>query len=158
AGDQIGFVVTLSNAAGAGTATGVKLNSSVEGGGGTPLHWTLASSNDPSCAISGADGSQVLACGGSSGESLARGGAITAHVVATTSAANCGTYNNTATFTSGNDGTNNASASEACLPPNLTITKAADHAAPVNAGDQIGFVVTLSNAAGAGTATGVKLN
>src|SRR5262249_29210011 len=95
---------------------------------------------------------------GSSGESLAPGGSITAHVVATTSAANCGTYNNTATFTSGNDGTNNASASEACLPPNLTITKAADHAAPVNAGDQIGFVLTLSNAAGAGTAPGVKLN
>jgi hypothetical protein len=43
-------------------------------------------------------------------------------VVATTSAANCGVYNNTATFTSGNDGSGQASASEACSPPAAKIT------------------------------------
>src|SRR5262249_35085755 len=37
------------------------------------------------------------------------------------------------------------------------ITKTADHSAPVNAGEQIGFTVEVKNA-GPGDATGVKLN
>jgi hypothetical protein len=38
------------------------------------------------------------------------------HVTAETSANACGTYDNTATFTSGNDGTGNDSATESCNP------------------------------------------
>ncbi len=79
------------------------------------------------------------------------------HVVATTSAANCGVYNNTATFTTTNDGTGTANAQETCQLSNLVLTKTADHLAPVNAGDQIGFVVTLHNN-GPGTATGAAIN
>jgi uncharacterized repeat protein (TIGR01451 family) len=40
--------------------------------------------------------------------------------------------------------------------PVVSVTKTADHSAPVNAGDQIGFTVTVKNN-GPGTATGVKL-
>lgn len=41
--------------------------------------------------------------------------------------------------------------------PVVSITKTADHSAPVNAGDQIGFTVTVKNN-GPGDATGVKLS
>jgi uncharacterized repeat protein (TIGR01451 family) len=41
--------------------------------------------------------------------------------------------------------------------PVVSITKTADHSAPVNAGDQVGFTVTVANN-GPGSATGVKLS
>ena len=153
AGEQIGFTVTLLNN-GLGTATGAAINDPLPGGTVGTVHWTLALSNDASCAIDGADGSQVLHCGP---EFLASGAFITAHVVATTSAANCGQYNNTATFTTTNDGSGPASASETCQRPTMVLTKTADHLAPVNAGEQIGFTVTLHNN-GPGTATGAAIN
>ena len=153
AGDQVGFTVNLASD-GDSTATGVQLSDPLPGGTSGTVHWTLASSNDPSCAISGADGSQVLTCGP---ESLAVGSNISAHVVATTSFANCGVYDNTATFSTTNDGSGNASASEACQASDLHLTKTPDHQAPVNAGDAIGFTITLHNN-GPGTATGAAIN
>jgi uncharacterized repeat protein (TIGR01451 family) len=41
--------------------------------------------------------------------------------------------------------------------PAVSITKTADHSAPVSAGDQVGFTVTIKNS-GPGSATGVKLS
>lgn len=41
--------------------------------------------------------------------------------------------------------------------PVVSVTKKADHSAPVNAGDQVGFTVVVSNG-GPGDATGVKLS
>ena len=94
----------------------------------------------------------MLTCGP---KTLASGEEISVHVTATTSFANCGVYNNTATFTTTNDGTGDASAQEACQRASIHITKTAD-ASPVNAGTNIGFLLTVSNS-GPGTAHGVVL-
>ncbi|MGH3056570.1 MAG: hypothetical protein ACRDL7_16470, partial [Gaiellaceae bacterium] len=67
AGDQIGFVVTVSNGAQAGTANGVSIADNLPGGAGTPnpVHWVVdaGGTTASSCAITGAYGSQALACG-----------------------------------------------------------------------------------------------
>ncbi len=152
AGDQIGFTVTLHNN-GPGTATGAAINDPLPKGTVGTVTWSESPDN-PDCSISGAPGSQVLACGP---KTLASGEEISVHVTATTSAANCGVYNNTATFTTTNDGTGTANAQETCQLSNLVLTKTADHESPVNAGDQIGFTVTLHNN-GPGTATGAAIN
>jgi len=68
-----------------------------------------------------------------------------------------GVVDNTGTVTTGNDGTDNSSADVCVLPAKVSITKTADHTAPVNAGDPIGFTVEVKNT-GTGTATGVVLN
>src|SRR5262249_24422463 len=78
------------------------------------------------------------------------------HVRALTSSANCGVYDNHATFTSDNDGSGSADASESCQTADLHETKTAEHSAPVNAGEFVGFTVTLHNN-GPGTATGASL-
>src|SRR4029077_8942051 len=66
------------------------------------------------------------------------------------------TLTNTASFTSSNGGTgSSASVTITVNCPNLAITKTADKS-PVNAGEQIGFTVTLSNT-GAGDAKNVTL-
>jgi uncharacterized repeat protein (TIGR01451 family) len=89
---------------------------------------------------------------------IAAGGSSTVHVVATTSSANCGPVSNTASASATNekasDNTNNsATASVTVQCPDIKVEKTAD-AATVNAGDQIGFTVTLSNI-GTGQANGV---
>src|SRR5439155_58824 len=152
-----GFNVNLASD-GQSTATGVQINDPLPGGTGsptpTPVHWTIASQSgaSPACSITGSDGSQVLACGP---QSMAAGTSISVHVTATTSAAACGQYDNTATFTSTNAGSGQAQASAACLKASIHITKTAE-AAAVNAGDPIGCTVTVSNS-GPGTAEGVTL-
>jgi uncharacterized repeat protein (TIGR01451 family) len=73
--------------------------------------------------------------------------------VATTSAADCGVYDNTASFTSTNDGSGDATATESCNAASVQITKTAD-AATVGAGSKIGFTLTVVNT-GSGTAHGV---
>src|SRR5437899_503444 len=52
---------------------------------------------------------------------LASGASQVVHVTSGTTAGSCGTYNNKASFTSGNDGSVNASASETVNCPPLTI-------------------------------------
>src|SRR4029077_3848702 len=78
------------------------------------------------------------------------------HITATTSAAECTLYANTASVTTTNDGSDISSATITCRSANVTILKTAD-AATVNAGDSIGFTVLVANP-GAGTATGVTVN
>ena len=78
---------------------------------------------------------------------------------ATSVVAQCGTsVSNTATITSTGDvntNNNSATASIAVQCPNVSLSKTAD-AATVNAGEQIGFTVTVANA-GPGTAKGFSL-
>ncbi len=63
-GTTIGFSVTVSNASGAsvGTATGVTVNDPLPAGPGVSWSISPAYTGAGSCAITGAVGSQVLAC------------------------------------------------------------------------------------------------
>jgi uncharacterized repeat protein (TIGR01451 family) len=150
AGDDIGFTVTLSNT-GAGDATGVSISDALPGG--TGVDWSI-DSNTPasSCSITGAAPTQTLSCGPAT---VASGGSITVHVTSHTTGDSCGTYDNTASFTTTNDGTGNASASTTVDCPDVFVTKTAD-APLVEGGDTIGFLITVGNN-GPGTANGVTL-
>jgi uncharacterized repeat protein (TIGR01451 family) len=151
AGSDIGFTVTLTNT-GAGDATGVSISDALPGG--TGVDWSI-DSNTPasSCSITGTAPTQTLSCGPAT---VASGGSITVHVTSHTTSASCGTYDNTASFTSTNGGTGSDTATITVNCPDLTITKTADNAS-VNAGSDIGFTVTLTNT-GAGDATGVSIS
>src|SRR5207245_1237484 len=146
AGSPIGFTVTVSNI-GAGTATGVVLTDGLPGGNaGTPVTWSIdtTTGNPSAFALSGAPGSQSLTLAGQP-ISMPAGASLSVHVTAPTDASSCGaTYNNTASVTTGNDGSDQASASETVLCAQIKITKTAD-AASVSAGTPIGFTVTVLN-------------
>jgi len=102
AGTSIGFVVTITNN-GPADATGVTITDTLPGGPG--IDW---SENSASCAISGSPGTppEVLTCGPVT--LAANGGSLTVHLTSPTTAASCGTYNNTANFTSTNAGSGSA--------------------------------------------------
>src|SRR5262249_58478778 len=104
AGDPIGFTVTLTNS-GAGAAYGVQINDPLPGGNG--VSWSI-DSNTPaqSCSITGSAPTQTLHCGPAT---VAAGGSITVHVTSATDATSCGDYDNTASFTTTNDGSGSAS-------------------------------------------------
>ena len=155
AGDPVGFTVTVSNG-GPGTAKGVSLSDPLPAGSGAGLTWKIDSgptgSVTPTCQISGSAGSQTLTC---SAVDLAAGDHYSVHVTAQTSLAECSQYDNTATASASNAPDAKDSASITCASPSLSVTKTADHAS-VNAGDPIGFTITVSNG-GPGTAYHVGL-
>ncbi len=107
--------------------------------------------SDATCAITGTPPTETLNCGP---VDLATGEPSTAHVTSGTTVDSCGTYDNTATFTTTNDGIDEASDSTEVLCSDVTITKTADNA-KVNAGEDIGFTVTVTNG-GTGLAKGVE--
>ncbi len=163
AGSQIGFTLTVYND-GAGTATGVKLSDTLPTNAG--LSWSIASQGvgwGSSCSIA----SGVLSCG-ANGVAVPAGttqaaSTFTVHLVSGTTAATGGTcpegsgvVDNTGSVTTGNGGSDQASASTCVAPPGIRIAKTAD-AALVKAGNQIGFTLTVYNE-GRGDATGVKLS
>src|SRR4029079_9031670 len=147
-GDQIGFTVTVSNI-GTGNAAGLSFTDALPAG----LTWTI----DPaSTGWSIAGGNLVY-----TPTTLAAGASTTVHVKATTSSNNCGSVSNTASASATNekasDTTNNtATASVTVLCPDLVVSKLAD-ASPVNAGQPIGFKITVTNS-GLGQARGVTLS
>jgi uncharacterized repeat protein (TIGR01451 family) len=155
AGDPIGFTITVSNSPneGVGTAENVTLDDPLPGG--TASNWVIdpAYSGPGSCSIAGASGHQELEC---SFGNIEPDNSVSVHVSSSTSFAACTTYNNTATASADNAPDVQASASIDCSSPDVSITKTADHSAPVHAGDQIGFTVEVKNT-GEGEATGVKL-
>jgi uncharacterized repeat protein (TIGR01451 family) len=130
---------------GPGTATGAAINDPLPGGTAGTVHWSIASQSgaSPVCTLTGVDGSQVLHCGP---QTLAAGGEISVHVTATTSFANCGVYDNTASFTTTNDGSGPASAREACVDANIRIS-------PATANNPVGtnHVLTITVGAIGGT-------
>jgi uncharacterized repeat protein (TIGR01451 family) len=155
AGDQIGFTVEVMNT-GAGDATGVTLNDPLPAGSGTGVTWAVdtGTGTPDAFVLAGAKGSQTLSL---ASDTLPAGADYTVHITAQTSSTECGVYDNTATLTTGNaNNPNPANAEEDCLKPGLSIFKKAD-ATPVNAGDSIGFTLTVGNG-GPGAATGVTLN
>jgi uncharacterized repeat protein (TIGR01451 family) len=124
AGNPIGFTITITNS-GVADATGVTLTDALPGGNAlTPVHWTIdtLTGNPAAFAISGADGSQQLTLAGQP-ITLAAGTSLTVHITAATTAQNCATYNNTASFTSTNAGSGSANASTSVLCGALVIKK-----------------------------------
>jgi uncharacterized repeat protein (TIGR01451 family) len=161
AGDQIGFTLTVSNS-GSGAAKGVNLNDPLPMNAG--LSWQIASQGagwGGSCAITAG----TLNCGPAivpAGTTQA-GSTFTVHVTSTTTAATSGVcpsgggvVSNTASVMTTNDGSDQSSASTCVAASSIKIVKTAD-AAQVNAGDQIGFTLTVSNS-GSGDAYGVNLS
>src|SRR5947208_3388078 len=115
AGSGIGFTVVLSNS-GAGIATGLSVTDNLPAGNG--VNWTIDAANtDPGWAVSGTPPNQNLDY---SPTTLGGNTSIRAHVVGDTTSASCGSYYNMAGFTTGNDGSGSASASEIVVCPTPT--------------------------------------
>src|SRR5947199_400448 len=150
AGSQIGFTATLTNSS-VTTATGLSVTDDLPAG--TGVDWSLdAGNSDPGWSVSGSPPNQSLVY---SPTTLDGNTSTKAHVVSDTTGQSCGTYDNTISFTTDNDGSGSASDSETVLCATVAISKAAD-AVSVNAGSPIGFTVTLTNST-AGTATGLTV-
>jgi uncharacterized repeat protein (TIGR01451 family) len=145
AGEDIGFTITVSNTAGAGTAKAVTISDPLPSTGG--LAWVI----DPAkagCNIT----SGTLSC--AVGD-LVGGASFSVHVKSPTTGSSCGEYTNTASVASSNGSAPDATAKVEVLCPGLALTKSAD-AATVDAGDQIGFTIGVGNT-GEGTATDVEV-
>ena len=143
AGDPIGFTVTLTNS-GAGAAYGVTINDPLPGGNG--VDWSI-DSNTPlgSCSITGSAPTQTLVCGP---RTVSAGGSITVHVTSATDATSCGDYNNTASFTTTNDGAGEASDSTTVIcPVGITLDKTTENGTTFHVGDtvQYAFLVALES-------------
>ena len=146
AGQTIGFVITATNS-GAGTASGVTVTDTLPADAG--LAWTIDAANSSSgCSISGG----VLTCAFGS---IASGGSKHVHITSPTTAATCGTVDNTARVATSNDGSGEGGDSVTVSCPDLGVKKVAD-AATVSAGDEIGYTITVENN-GTGKAFGVKM-
>ena len=119
AGQNIGFTITITNS-GPADATGVTINDPLPLAAG--LDWSEAPTDNSNCSISGtAPAQETLNCGPVT--LAAGGGTLSVHVQSPTTAASCGTYNNTATFTSTNAGSGSDDATVAVNCGALQILK-----------------------------------
>src|SRR5439155_1173852 len=166
------FTAGWSNAAGGGDATGVALGDPLPNTAGSGVVWSLASGatipTGVACAVTGTAPTQTLSCETEPSPSgtftLPTGSMISLHVTSstpnTTGAVSCGSYANTASFASGNDGSDSKSATETVQCPTIDFTKTADvggvAGSTANAGDTIGYTITAANT-GAGLAHGVHI-
>ncbi len=150
AGDTIGYTITVKND-GDGLAKGVVMTDTLPTNAG--LSWSFGQvSGGWSCAIS----SGVLTCGDAN-FNLGAGDSASVHISSPTTAATCGQVSNQANV----DAANTTSVSTGLVTivvdcAALSITKVAD-AETVNAGDQIGYTITVTNT-GDGTARNVHLS
>ena len=135
ANDQIGFKITVTNT-GEGDATNVSMTDTLPTNPG--LVWTVADNGGASCTID----TGVLTC---TKATLASGAHFTVHITSPTDQTTCGTVNNTASASAGNDGSDQASAHVDVLCPDVSILKTAD-AGTVQGGDPVAFTITVSNA------------
>ncbi len=156
AGDAASFSIVVSNA-GPGAAIGTTLSDPLPAG----LTWALGTvtgdTDGVTCQVTGAVGSQTLSCADSN--LMTSGQSFTVTVTTTTTAAQCATYPNVATVDATNESNNPTVTDDNTDPGAITVNcpdvqalKTAD-ASPVNAGDPIGFTVTIKNN-GTGTAYG----
>ena len=156
ASDPASFSIVVSNA-GPGAAAGLVLNDPLPAGLTWALGTVTGNTDGVTCAVSPGPGVQTLTC--SDSNLMTSGQSFTVTVTTTTSAAQCATYPNVATVDATNesnaasvidDNTDAGSITVNC--PNVKAIKTAD-ASPVNAGDPIGFTVTIQNT-GTGLAKG----
>jgi uncharacterized repeat protein (TIGR01451 family) len=146
AGDTIGFTITVTNS-GAGTASGVTVTDTLPSDPG--LSWTIdAANSDAGCSIAAG----TLTCNFGS---LAAGASKHVHITSPTTAASCGTVDNTASVTTSNDGSDSDDASITVDCPNVTVLKTADQGT-IDAGDTAAFTIVVTNE-GPGTAHDVTL-
>ena len=151
AGAVIGFTITV-NSTGAATAEGVTLTDSLPAGG--DLVWALDSQTGISgCVIAGSAGAQTIDC---PSVDLAPQAGYSLHISATTSLATDETVTNNASVTTTNDGSDEDGDTITINKSAIAIVKTAD-APSVEAGEDIGFTVTVTNN-GDATATGVVVN
>jgi uncharacterized repeat protein (TIGR01451 family)/fimbrial isopeptide formation D2 family protein len=144
ANDKVSYTLTVSNI-GDGDAYGVEVSDilpAVSGG------WTLAAGAPSFCDLSG----NSLTC---SLETFEAGDSFEVTVEATSSNADCGPLENTATVEATNESEadleNNEDSHTITVDcPNLTIEKTADEGT-ISAGDQAGYTITITNE-GPGTA------
>jgi uncharacterized repeat protein (TIGR01451 family) len=146
AGQQIGFTVALHNV-GSVPATGLAVTDDLPAG--TGVSWSTGDSN---WLVTGSPPNQHLVYTGPA--TLAGGASTQAHVVSNTTTQSCGTYSNTASYMTDNQGSDQASGVvtvSGC--PDVEIFKEAEDNSVV-AGRPIGFYVELDNF-GDGDATGL---
>jgi uncharacterized repeat protein (TIGR01451 family) len=162
AGDPIGFTMTVFNT-GAGDAKGTTLTDTLPTNPG--LNWKIDAQGvgwTAPCAIA----ANVLTCGPDTvpANTSQANSTFTVHITSTTDKTtggtcltNSGIVTNEGDVSTTNDGSDKSTDSTCVAAPSVTITKTADHSAPVNAGSSIGFTVEVKNG-GPGDATGVVLN
>jgi uncharacterized repeat protein (TIGR01451 family)/fimbrial isopeptide formation D2 family protein len=154
AGAQIGFVISVSNsaAAGTGTAKDVTINDPLPAGDG--IDWAIASdsADNGKCQITGSVGSEVLSC--DFGD-MAPGASASVHVDSDTTLDICGEYKNTATIDAGNAEPMTRTASTTVNCPDVSVQKTTS-TPTVDAGDVVSFDIMVS-AGGTGDSTNVTL-
>ncbi len=157
AGEPIGFTVTVTNN-GPGTALGTTLNDPLPASAAFGVNWTVSGqTGGASCTVTGAVGSEVLACGPVTlGDDASFSVHVSSDTVGPDGTCTSATLPNTATADASNHAPITASAATAIQCPGLNIAKQAD-AGTVSAGEPIGFTITVSNT-GPGTAKGVMLD
>ncbi len=156
ASDAASFSMLVSNA-GPGAASGLTLTDPLPAGLTWALGTVTGNTDGVTCSVTGSVGSQVLSC--SDSNLMAAGQAFTVTVATTTSALQCATYPNIARVDATNESNDPSVTDDNTDPgaitvncPNVKALKASDKS-PVNAGDPIGFTVTIQNT-GTGTAYG----
>ena len=135
AGDDIGFTLEVTNK-GLGQARNVTITDTLPVAPG--LAW-IVDQQDQGTTCSTTAG--VLSCDLGAVNAGAR---KSVHISSPTTAASCGTVDNTASVTTSNDGSDTANDSLEVLCGDIELTKTAD-ADSVNAGDAIGFTLKAEN-------------
>jgi uncharacterized repeat protein (TIGR01451 family) len=147
AGSSIGYTIAAFNQASPALAT--TLNDPLPSGPG--INWSISPTygGPGTCAITGAVGSQTLACDFST---LAANVGASVHITSGTSASSCGTYSNTATATALSSSFQ-AGATTTVQCPSLSISKT--HTGNFVQGQNgATYTVTVSNAANAAPTNG----